>query len=66
MVTQRASAAGIALGVGLFVGYGAPAITSLAGITAEVPDHMPIVELLSDDQTDVVTLDTTEYTSLGS
>lgn len=66
MVTQRAAAAGIALGVGLFVGYGAPAITSLAGITAEVPDHMPIVELVSDVPTDVVTLDTTEYTPLDS
>ncbi len=66
MVTQRASAAGIALGVGLFVGYGARAITSLAGITAEMPDHMPVVELLADDAVDVVTLDPSEYTPLDS
>ncbi len=65
MLTQRAAPAAIALGVGMFVGYGAPAITSLAGITAEMPDHLPVVELLADGAaTDVVTLDPTEYTPL--
>ncbi len=65
MLTQRAAPAAIALGVGMFVGYGAPAITSLAGITAEMPDHLPVVELMVDGAaTDVVTLDPTEYTSL--
>ncbi len=65
MLTQRAAPAAIALGVGMFVGYGAPAITSLAGITAEMPDHLPVVELLADGAAaDVVTLDRTEYTPL--
>ena len=65
MITQRAGAAAIALGVGMFVGYGAPSITALAGITAEMPDHLPVVELMADGAaTDVVTLDPTEYTPL--
>ena len=65
MLTQRAAPAAIALGVGMFVGYGAPAITSLAGITAEMPDHLPVVELMADGAaTDVVTLDPTEYMPL--
>lgn len=64
MITQRAGAAAIALGVGLFVGYGADSITSLAGITAEMPDHLPVVEVMAEAPTDVVTLHTSEYTPL--
>lgn len=62
--TQRAGAAVAAVGVGMFVGYGPAAINSLAGITAELPDNLPVVELYQPQPTDVVTLTTAEYTPL--
>ena len=65
LFTQRMAPAALALAVGMFIGYGAPAITALAGITAEMPDHLPVIELLADGAAkDVVTPPRTEYTPL--